>query len=89
MEAICRFWIDGRYGNLSGIFVADVDKLEELVGEELYFGEVLGKHSEVIYTFHMESIEVITKDSEAISIFNRYQMETGYNPLDYSNIEKI
>jgi hypothetical protein len=51
MKAIYRMDIDcGRNGNLTGVFIADKDHVKILLEKkiEIYFGEVLGKHSEII-----------------------------------------
>ena len=48
MKAIYKFEADfGRYGVLRGLFLADKSEVKYLIGKELYFYEVLGKHSEI------------------------------------------
>ena len=40
-------WYCGRMGSLSSVFIAPTDVVEDALGKEVYFGEVLGKHSEI------------------------------------------
>jgi hypothetical protein len=83
-KAIYRFfWDCGRQGNLHGVFVAYKDALEYAVGKELYFGEVLGKHSEVYGTFEASDLELVSDDVKDVEVFERLNLATGYNPLDY------
>jgi len=46
MKAIYEFYWDlGRMGEVSGMFIADKDDIKKIIGTEIYFGEILGKHS--------------------------------------------
>ena len=72
-----------RMGTLSGIFVALKDDVQWLNGQASYFGEVLGKHSEVFGTLEGDEISLVTEDPIAVEMFEKYNMETGYNPFDY------
>lgn len=76
-------WDCGRMGDVSSVFIAESKDLESAIGKTVYFGEILGKHSEVYGTLDDEDIEVITEDKEVIYIVDRYGLENGYNPLDY------
>lgn len=75
----------GRSGELYGIFISEKSKVKELVesGEEVYFGEVLGKHSEVCGPIDESEIELVTDDLHVIEIFEKYDLSSGYNPFDY------
>jgi len=90
-EAIFRMNFDcGRNGSLRGIFVAEKEKVAELVRskKEIYFGEVLGKHSEICGPVEEGEIEMITDDDEAVGIFNKFDLATGFNPFDYEEDEE-
>ena len=39
------YWECGRQGDLTGVFIADSESVAALLDKEIYFGEVLGKHS--------------------------------------------
>ena len=85
MKAIYKLNLDcGRYGNLYGIFVADKEYVDTLIdsGIEVYFGEVLGKHSDVYGEIEETDIKLVTDDPIAIEIFERYDLSSGYNPFD-------
>lgn len=76
----------GRMGNLEGIFVEESERVKILVEEDIivYFGEVLGKHSEVEGHVDSSEIKLITEDEDAVNTFIKFELETGYNPFQYS-----
>jgi len=93
MEAIyCFDWDGGRGGTLSGTFVADPSTVEKAIGQEAYFGEVLGKHSEVYGPLEAREVKEITRDPALVDAFKKIlelaEQGTGfgYNPLDYVRI---
>ena len=48
MNKLYKFhWDCGRMGNLDGVFIAEPKEIEALIGKEIHFGEVLGKHSDI------------------------------------------
>ena len=87
MKGIYEFYWDcGRSGDLSGIFVADKASVERIIGKEVYFGEVLGKHSEVYGTIEAKDIELKSDDQAFIAQFEAIMgkdFENGFNPLGY------
>ena len=40
-------WDCGRQGMVDGLFVTTQEKIDAAIGTEVYFGEILGKHSEI------------------------------------------
>lgn len=40
-------WNLGRSGSVSGLFSATQAEVDTVIGREVYFGSILGKHSEV------------------------------------------
>ena len=86
MNAIYKMTLDyGRMGSLSGIFTADKNKMQALIesGKEVYFGEVLGKHSEVFTAIKPQFIRLVSDDPEHVAMFDSLNMKTGHNPFDY------
>ena len=86
MEAIFKLEFDcGRMGSLSGIFVANTEDVKKLVESkrEIYFGEVLGKHSEVYGSINENELILVTDEPEALAIFKKYKLHSGHNPFDY------
>ena len=53
----------------------------------MYFGEILGKHSEIYGKLEKYEIAEISEDQKLIQklekIFNDQEALCGYNPLDY------
>lgn len=84
MKAIYKFESGcGRMGNLYGIFVADSKEVNDLTtsGGEIYFGEVLGKHSEIRGEISAIEIKMIKAVPELVEKFEELNMETGFNPI--------
>ena len=72
-------------GELEGIFVAEPQEVKRLInsGEELYFGEVLGKHSEIYGGVSVENFIFVTDKEDIVNFFENHKMATGINPLSY------
>jgi hypothetical protein len=87
MKGIYEYFLDyGRSGDLSGIFVADSEDVAKLTGKDIYFGEILGKHSEVTARIDEGDIELKTDDQAFIAQFEAIlgeNYESGTNPLSY------
>lgn len=87
MKGIYEFyWNAGRSGSLEGIFIADVSSVAGIIGKEVYFGEVLGKHSEVYGVINDGDIVLKSDDQDFIAKFEGILGEgysSGFNPLDY------
>lgn len=77
----------GRMGDLDGLFVSTQKKVDALAGKNVYFGEVLGKHSEIDVDFedHLPEFEVKSEDREFIKkLVEVVGSETisGFNPVE-------
>lgn len=57
----------GRMGNIYGIFVATPDEVKALQDQTIYFGEVLGKHSEIDWSFEDGEVELVSDDPAFIA----------------------
>lgn len=77
------YWDCGRSGELTGLFVTTKEKLENLYGQDAYFGEVLGKHSEISGTITEDDFTIKTDNQEFINLFEELIGEQGFNPFDY------
>lgn len=83
-RALFKLFVDcGRMGNLEGIFISTKTKVDSIIGKYIYFGEVLGKHSEIYGDIERDWIEFITDDENAIEIFDKHSLSSGFNPFDY------
>lgn len=76
-------WDVGRMGTVESTFVATQSEIDAAVGEQVYFGEILGKHSDVYGPLEAKDLEVISRDPNEIAVFERTVGSTGHNPLDY------
>ena len=74
-----------RSGTVYGLFIADDVDMKKLVdsGDSVYFGEILGKHSEVAGPIEECDYTEVTKDPAIIKIVEDYGLEFGYNPFGY------
>ena len=83
-EAIYKMAFDcGRQGSLEGVFVADKNHVKILLERPLgvYFGEVLGKHSEICGTIEDHEITLVTDDPAVVGLFNEHKLSSGFNPF--------
>jgi hypothetical protein len=88
-KGIYRFNADcGRMGNLKGVFIATNEQVKELIKSkiEVYFGEVLGKHSEICGSIEKKQVILLTDDSEAVNLVEKYELTSGFNPFDYTAV---
>lgn len=91
MNNLYRFYVDyGRMGDLEGLFVTTPEKLEEAYGHDLYFGEVLGKHSDVSVAFGPEDIELVTDDQDFVTKLVEIVGVhiSGFNPISQYEQQK-
>lgn len=77
------FWDCGRQGEVEGLFKATKEEVQDAVGRKVYFGEILGKHSEVYGV--IEEGEITLESENPLEVINA--KESGYNPLDYIQYE--
>ena len=67
-------------------------EIEALIGKRIYFGEVLGKHSEVEVVLEADDITALTDDQDFIEKIGRYigvgTNISGFNPLSYYEPEE-
>ena len=89
MKGLYKMEADCCYGILYGLFIADIDKINCLINHniDIYFGEVLGKYSEVEFSIN-DYITLISVDENVIKIVEDNKLETGYNPLNETVYEK-
>lgn len=77
------YWNCGRQGDLESVFVASQEEVDDLIGKRAYFGEVLGKHSEVYGNLETNDFTLLSKDANRVSLFSETVGSTGHNPFDY------
>ena len=86
MNNLYSFYADcGRQGSLDGLFIATQEEVDKAIGQEVYFGEVLGKHSEVSGTLEANEITLVSEDQEKVEwlLFILGHCVSGFNPLEY------
>jgi hypothetical protein len=89
MIGIYKFdWSCGRMGDLEGVFLADSAAIENAIGKQAYFGEVLGKHSEIYGPIRETDVRLISDSPSDVAVFSRLKLDSGFNPLDYIDDEE-
>jgi len=87
MKVLVSFaWDCGRLGNLHGLFICTQEELDALEEKEVYFGEVLGKHSEIFGTLKKEDFRIISVEQDKIDWLEEIMHNksiSGFNPMDY------
>lgn len=81
------YWDCGRMGDLQGLFVATPEQVENAIGRQAYFGEVLGKHSEISGTVNEKDITLVSDDQEKVKwlleVTGGFETISGFSPLQY------
>jgi hypothetical protein len=88
-KAVYKLNLDcGRQGTLRGLFIAKKKHVKLLLENklEVYFGEVLGKHSEIYGEIEEKHIVIISDSQDVIDVIETHQLENGFSPFDYTVI---
>lgn len=87
-KALYRFTLDcGRMGSLDGLFTATDAEVKDIIGKHVYFGEVLGKHSEIAADMEAENFERLTDNPDFVKTFEQFKCASGTNPFGYLDEE--
>jgi len=75
-------WDCGRMGDVEGIFAATDEVIQNAIGKRVYFGEILGKHSEIYGDLGDGDLTELTDDQEFISKTSTYGLiPSVYNTM--------
>lgn len=89
MKRLYKFYWDcGRMGDVEGLFIADEKEVDKSIGKFVYFGEILGKHSEVDGHLDKEDLEMVDYPEDVLKLLEKTVADEsgtirGYNPLLY------
>ena len=84
MKLFRFYWDCARQGNVIGTFIAEQEEVDAAIGKMVYFGEVLGKHSEIYGELEEGDLAALTDDEDFIKQALEYGIvPTGFNPLRY------
>jgi hypothetical protein len=74
-----------RQGDIEGVFIAEPKQINDLIGSNVYFGEALGKHSNVGCVIREQDIKQLdVLDSTVDDLLKVIGTDiSGYNPLNY------
>ena len=81
-EGLYHFCWDTYYGCVEGLLVATEDQIKNADGKSVYFGEILGKHSEVEKELNLYDFNLLTTDKHIVDFFKDSGIEVGINPLE-------
>lgn len=85
MRKLYKFYSDyGRQGELEGLFIAEEKEVKNIIGKNVYFGEVLGKHSDVEETMTEDMFTEINVGEHALAVLEQELGTTwsGFNPVE-------
>ena len=82
-----------RHGHIFGLFIAEESKVLQAIhsGQTVYFGEILGKYSEITYDFRDHDFVKILLSQETLQeLCDAFQSTdlVGINPLNYIGEEE-
>ena len=89
-KAVFKFHaVCGRMGQLDGVLISTQEKVDKLIESKIvvYFGDVLGKHSEIRGEIERKDITMITDNEEVVRIVEKYELTSGFNPFEYTAID--
>lgn len=66
------------YAFIGGLFVATDEEVKNLIGKDIYFGEVEGKYSDVVWTIEENEISLVSDNPVVINAIGDF----GINPLE-------
>lgn len=80
-------WDCGRQGDVEGRLLATPEDIESIVGKEIYFGEILGKHSEIHGTIELTDFKLVTDNVDFLKMAEelKINLESGHNQLFHKN----
>lgn len=79
------YWDCGRSGSLEGLFAATQEEIDAALGKRAYFGEVLGKYSEIYGTLTAEDLTKLDIPEASVMELVKaigYTTISGFNPID-------
>lgn len=83
-KLVWRFVVDlGRMGRLDSVFTAEEDAVFDAIGKRVYFGEILGKHSDIDLDLRSEDFVKLCEEPQMVEAFERFSFACGYNPLEF------
>lgn len=83
MKTLYKYKMANTYrGTIESLFVADPEAVKAAIGKTIYFGECLGKHSEVCGELEESELTAITTDVDFIAGFQSLGCTIGMNPLE-------
>lgn len=83
-KALWRYTMEvRRVGTVEGLFTATDEEIQQALGREVDFGEVLGKHSNIRGVLEEKEFKRLTDDPAFIEKFDRFKCASGHNPLKY------
>jgi hypothetical protein len=90
MKRLYKFYRSfGRNGDLSGVFLATEEEVSSILGKKIYFGEVLGKHSDVSATMREEDFVLVLTSERFVEEWEEIgNLNNGINPFDYLDEER-
>lgn len=77
----------GRTGSLDGVFISTQRKVDYIIDNKvvIYWGEVLGKHSEIFGALEKKDVTFVSDDENVVKVIEEHGLESGFNPFEYTS----
>jgi hypothetical protein len=82
-DKIYKFSVNGLSGSLESVFLATEEEIIWITGKQIWFGNVLGKHSSLAFTMQPEHFTVLSEDIAAVERFKNTVKFSGNCPFNY------
>lgn len=82
MKRLYQYDVDIYYASLKGMFVADEQEVTNAIGRRIYWGEIAGKHSEIVIDVEVGDFSVINVPEDFVLEFETKIGSFGYNPIE-------
>ena len=83
MKILVYFCGSCRGGCVESLFTCTEKELKDCIGKKVYFGEILGKHSDVYGYLDKSDFKIVSRNQTFIKEFEKLNINIGYNPLSY------
>lgn len=84
-RAIYKFKAVCKDGELNGIFTETMKNVQTMIDNkfEIFFGEVLGRDSEVVVKIFPENLQLVSEKEPEVEMFESLNLSNGFNPFEY------
>lgn len=87
-EKIYKFAVGSFSNSLESVFTAKEAEIDWIVGKDIWYGDVWGKHSSVQLTMNAEDFTVVSEDPAEVENFKKTIIITGEKHNPFNNLDE-